>query len=121
LSPVDCVTIRLFFLTNLKMGLAGPNELQYTFAAGQFDRQKSGSILECAKSELSEEAGLGGGHWVRLIPEDSDGVSELKWCRNRFVPFLCINPNSDETPQERDPEGESDRRRSLTTDDREEL
>lgn len=63
------------------------------------------SPLESAQHELSEEARLAGGEWISLLPEDQkDGISELKWGRNRFVPYLCINPHQDDQPRERDAE-----------------
>ena len=38
------------------------------------------------------QAGLSGGEWHQLIPSDHPGIAEVKWCANRFTPFLCINP-----------------------------
>lgn len=41
-----------------------------------------------------------------MLPEchSQDGISELKWGKNRFIPYLCINPVKDENPLERDAE-----------------
>ena len=61
-------------------------------------------MLEAAQSELSEEAYLKGGEWVNLLPQDHPGVLESKWCRNRFTPFLCIDPMADQAPGGRDAE-----------------
>lgn len=67
---------------------------------------KTCSILEAAQHELSEEAHLKGGRWVNLLPKDHspDGISELKWGKNRFIPYLCIDPIHDENPLQRDAE-----------------
>lgn len=70
-----------------------------------YDRKKSSSPQACAASELSEEARLAGGEWIPLLPEGHRGISELKWCTNRFTPFLVIDPIRDTDPGERDAEG----------------
>lgn len=63
------------------------------------------SPLESAEHELSEEARLKGGRWICLLPEDQpDGISELKWGVNRFVPYLCLDPEDDPEPRARDNE-----------------
>jgi hypothetical protein len=41
---------------------------------------------------------------IRLLKNDHEGISELKWCCNKFIPFLCIDPERDEAPLERDAE-----------------
>ncbi|KAI9017380.1 hypothetical protein BC832DRAFT_588645 [Gaertneriomyces semiglobifer] len=82
----------------------GANELKYTFAAGGFDVAKHSSILECARQELSEESRLTGGDWISLLPNDHPGIGELKWSRNRFIPFLVLNPVRDQHPKQRDAE-----------------
>ena len=65
----------------------------------------SSSIQQTAAFELSEEGRLTLGTWHRLIPESNPGISELKWCTNRFVPFLNLDPVADQTPLDRDQEG----------------
>lgn len=47
-----------------------------------------------------------GGEWISLLPKDhsSDGISELKWGKNRFIPYLCLNPSTDANPLARDAE-----------------
>ena len=62
------------------------------------------SALEAAQHELSEEAHLKQGEWINLLPpsQPADGISELKWGKNRFVPYICINPIQDDTPMNRD-------------------
>lgn len=64
------------------------------------------SPLEAAQHELSEEARLKGGEWINLLPKEHspDGISELKWGKNRFMPFLCLDPILDDQPMERDAE-----------------
>ena len=27
-----------------------------------------------------------------LLEDSHPGIAEVKWCRNRFKPFLCIDP-----------------------------
>lgn len=41
-----------------------------------------------------------------MLPKDHspDGISELKWGKNRFIPFLCLDPVKDENPMQRDAE-----------------
>jgi len=82
----------------------GPNKMLYTFPAGHWNRSKSTTIQASAEAELSEEARLRGGRWFRLIDEERDGIAELKWCRNLFVPFLVIDPEEDIQPATRDDE-----------------
>ncbi|KAI9275535.1 hypothetical protein BDA99DRAFT_555322 [Phascolomyces articulosus] len=89
----------------LKEFAQGTNEVKYTCVAGSYDRRKHKSSLESAEHELSEEARLKGGKWINLLPEDQpDGISELKWGINRFVPYLCIDPEQDPEPLARDNE-----------------
>ncbi|KAI8098836.1 uncharacterized protein BX664DRAFT_344970 [Halteromyces radiatus] len=89
----------------LKEYAQGTNEIKYTCVAGSVDRRKHQSPLESAQHELSEEARLTGGEWICLLPEgQKDGISELKWGRNRFVPYLCIDPQQDNEPRQRDEE-----------------
>ena len=38
------------------------------------------------------QAHLSGGEWVELLEPEHPGIAEVKWCRNRFRPFLCIGP-----------------------------
>ncbi|KAI8369400.1 uncharacterized protein BYT42DRAFT_503340 [Radiomyces spectabilis] len=86
----------------LKEFAQGTNEIKYTCVAGSYDRRKHTRSVT-AQHELSEEAQLTGGEWICLLPEDQpDGISELKWGKNRFVPYLCINPHADANPRQRD-------------------
>ncbi|KAI9479617.1 hypothetical protein BDB00DRAFT_948102 [Zychaea mexicana] len=89
----------------LKEYAQGTNEVKYTCTAGSYDRRKHSSPLESAEHELSEEARLKGGKWINMLPDDQpDGISELKWGKNRFVPYLCIDPEQDPQPRARDNE-----------------
>ena len=38
------------------------------------------------------QAHLSGGEWIELLEPEHPGIAEVKWCRNRFRPFLCISP-----------------------------
>ena len=71
---------------------------------GGYDPKKHGSMEEAARRELSEEVHLTGGTWHRLLPEGHPGILEAKWCRNRFTPFLCVDPAADDAPGARDAE-----------------
>ena len=53
---------------------------------------------------MSEEARLRGGKWIRLLPEDHQGIMEIKWGRNKFIPFIVIDPEEDPNPRARDAE-----------------
>jgi hypothetical protein len=83
----------------------GPNELKYTLIAGGFDPKKHSCMLDCVRDELSEEAHLKGGNVICLLQEKDRGISELKWGCNHFLPYICIDPDYDVIPKERDPEG----------------
>lgn len=50
-----------------------------------------GTKEECARAELSEEVHLRGGELVRLLDPDHPGLLEIKWCKNRFTPFLVLD------------------------------
>ena len=49
---------------------------------------------------------LEGGELVELLPPDHPGIAEVKWCANRFTPFLCIDPVPAADPGARDAEEE---------------
>ena len=73
--------------------------LVYNLPGGGFLPKKHTSLQHAAEDELNEEAGLRGGTWIRLLPDDHPGVLETKWCRNRLTPFLCIDPDVDPKPK----------------------
>lgn len=81
----------------------GINELVYCLPTGAFDPRKHKSYEECALAELSEEAHLKGGKLIKLL-EDGVAVPEVKWCRNRFTPFIVLGPEEDSQPGQRDKE-----------------
>ncbi|GAB4819899.1 hypothetical protein N2152v2_006945 [Parachlorella kessleri] len=89
-------------VTLLREYAQGVNRLAYSLPAGAFDRRKHSSNEECARAELSEEAMLAGGRWVELLPPGHPGIPEVKWCANRFTPYLCIDPQPDAEPAPRD-------------------
>ncbi|TPX53833.1 hypothetical protein PhCBS80983_g06141 [Powellomyces hirtus] len=95
----------------------GTNDLKYTFAAGGFDTKKHKTIMDTARQELSEESRLTGGTWISLLPEGHEGIGELKWCRNRFIPFLVLDPVPDTHPRSRDAEELIEIRRNVSIDD----
>ncbi|GBF98548.1 hypothetical protein Rsub_11878 [Raphidocelis subcapitata] len=80
----------------------GPNSLMYCLPTGGFDPRKHTDLEACAKAELSEEAWLKGGRWLPLLAPDHPGLAEVKWCVNRFRPFLVVDPVADADPGSRD-------------------
>ncbi|CAI7900618.1 unnamed protein product [Closterium sp. NIES-53] len=76
-------------VTLLKEYAQGANSLLYTVPCGGLSSSHA-SLEDCVRSELSEE--------------DHPGLLEVKWCKNRFTPFLVIDPLPDPTPLPRDPE-----------------
>ncbi|CAO3683760.1 unnamed protein product [Umbelopsis ramanniana] len=123
-SPLPTFVTVFTFDTNtkttciLKEYVQGSNEVKYTCTAGSFDRRKHQSLEEAAQHELSEEAQLTGGHWISLCPSSQpEGISELKWGKNRFVPYICINPTPDANPKPRDAEEYMEVVRDVSIDD----
>ena len=51
-------------------------------------------MIEWFTSEPAFQAQLEGGEWVDLLGPGHPGIAEVKWCVNRFTPFLCIGPNA---------------------------
>lgn len=70
---------------------------------------------------MAEEAGLEGGKMIALLPQDHQGIGEVKWCRNRFIPFICLDPIASEKPEERDAEEYIDIYRDITLEKLEEI
>ncbi len=81
----------------------GPNALIYGLPAGSYHQDTHKNLEGAARAELSEEAHLAGGEVHRLL-DCPDGIAEVKWCRNRFTPFIVIGPEKDEKPGQRDQE-----------------
>lgn len=50
------------------------------------------------------QAQLEGGEWVDLLGLGHPGIAEVKWCANRFTPFLCIAPQAAATAGKQDAE-----------------
>ncbi|KAJ3257435.1 hypothetical protein HK103_004510 [Boothiomyces macroporosus] len=90
-------------VTLIKEYNQGINDMRFTLPSGGFDKHPT--ILDCAISELNEEACLKDGAFIRLLEEGHLGIPELKWGRNRFIPFLCLDSVTDGNPHERDAEG----------------
>lgn len=91
-------------VTILKEFCQGPNQMMYSLPAGSFDAQRHGDYAGCARAELWEEAQLEGGEWVDLLGLGHPGIAEVKWCANRFTPFLCIAPHAAATAGKQDAE-----------------
>lgn len=79
----------------------GANELAYGLPCGGFSGSHA-SLEDCARRELSEEARLKGGALIKLVEEGHPGLLEVKWCKNRFTPFLALDPEVDAEPHPRD-------------------
>eukprot|EP00897_Mesotaenium_endlicherianum_P000986 jgi/Mesen1/10889/ME000935S10227 len=79
----------------------GVNQLAYTVPCGGFSESHA-SLEDCAMKELSEEARLRNGRLVKLVDDQHPGLIEVKWCKNRFTPFLVIDPEHDSDPRPRD-------------------
>ena len=83
-----------------------------TVPTGGHEPEKHGEdSANAAKAEMNEEAKLVGGRLVNLMEKKSEnegdrevgeeeGFIETKWCRNKFVPFLCVDPKDVEEGQE---------------------
>jgi hypothetical protein len=79
----------------------------YCLPTGGFDPRRHADAAACARAELSEEAHLCGGRLERLLGADAavmPGVLEVKWCANRFTPFIAYAPEPDAAPGARDRE-----------------
>ncbi|GJP73969.1 hypothetical protein CLOP_g4630 [Closterium sp. NIES-67] len=88
-------------VTLLKEYAQGANALVYTVPCGGYTDNHT-SLEDCARRELSEEAKLCGGQLIKLVGDDHPGLLEVKWCKNRFTPFLVIDPQDDADPLPRD-------------------
>ncbi|KAI8838347.1 hypothetical protein BC829DRAFT_364910 [Chytridium lagenaria] len=111
-NPAFCVIFPYFTRTRtttlILEYMQGINGVRYTFPAGGFDPRKHATREDTARDELSEEARLKGGKLVSLLPEGSEGIMEVKWCRNKFLPFVVVDPVLDVNPRERDAEDDHD-------------
>eukprot|EP00238_Polyblepharides_amylifera_P011671 CAMPEP_0196584240 /NCGR_PEP_ID=MMETSP1081-20130531/46346_1 /TAXON_ID=36882 /ORGANISM="Pyramimonas amylifera, Strain CCMP720" /LENGTH=234 /DNA_ID=CAMNT_0041905379 /DNA_START=280 /DNA_END=984 /DNA_ORIENTATION=- len=91
-------------VTVLREYCQGLNQFLYCLPTGGFDPKKHKNLEDCAIAELSEEAGLCGGSFIRLLPDGHPGIPEVKWSLNRFTPFLVLAPEKDHDPGEQDAE-----------------
>ncbi|KAF8056764.1 RD21A [Scenedesmus sp. PABB004] len=95
---------RYLTVTLVREYAQGPHALAYCLPTGGLDPGRHADVAECAARELSEEAWLAGGQWHRLLAPEHPGLPEVKWCMNRFVPFLVVDPGTDPQPGSRDAE-----------------
>lgn len=91
-------------VTMIREYAQGPNEMVYGLPAGSFHAESHKTLEGCAMAELSEEAHLCGGKIHKLLDDSCPGIAEVKWCRNRFTPFLVYDPETDTAPGSRDTE-----------------
>ena len=75
------------------------------FPTGGWDARKHTNIADTARAELEEEARLAGGELTCLVDAATHpGLTESKWCRNRFYPFVCVGTAPAIAPASRDDE-----------------
>ncbi|EKX49575.1 hypothetical protein GUITHDRAFT_104537 [Guillardia theta CCMP2712] len=74
-------------------------EIQSGVPGGLFEEKKHKDLLQAARDELNEEAGLMGGTWIALAPE---GIPQDKYSRNRLHPYLVIDCMRDPNPKPKD-------------------
>lgn len=77
----------------------GVHDVKSGIPGGLYEERKHADLLEAARDELNEEAGLEGGTWFALAPE---GVPQDKYSRNRLHPYLVIDPTIDPHPKSQD-------------------
>ncbi|KAH7432992.1 hypothetical protein KP509_07G049600 [Ceratopteris richardii] len=90
-------------VTLIKEYAQGANDFLFGVPTGGLS-EKHTSLEDCIRKELSEEAHLHEGTLIKLIPDQHPGILEVKWCRNRFSPFLVLDPKKDPCPLSQDPE-----------------
>ena len=69
----------------------GVNKMMYGAVAGVFEGHKHESILDCAKSELEEEAQLSTDTWIPLMGDIANSVPFEKYSENRLHSFLALD------------------------------
>ena len=77
----------------------GVHAIKSGIPGGLFEERKHQNLLDAARHELNEEAGLKGGTWIALAPE---GVPQDKYSRNRLHPYLVIDATVDPNPRSQD-------------------
>lgn len=65
-------------------------------------RGADGRSLGRPPPPATPQAWLTGGRWLPLLPPGHPGLAEVKWCVNRFRPFLVVEPEADADPGSRD-------------------
>jgi len=90
------------------------NAFRFALPCGHFDSVHHKDLQHAAECELSEEARLKAEKIVRLLPDDHEGIMEVKWCLNKFIPFLALNPIADPTPLPRDKEEQIEVHRNVS-------
>jgi hypothetical protein len=58
--------------------MQGINAIRYVFPSGAYDSKKHSSRVDTAIQELSEEARLTGGTLIKLMPDDSLGIMDVR-------------------------------------------
>lgn len=93
-------------VTLIKEYAQGVHEMVYCLPTGAFDPHKHPDYASCARSELSEEAHLTCKQLTPLLQDDEQnpGIPEVKWCANRFTPYLALDLEEDAHPGQRDGE-----------------
>ena len=69
----------------------GVNRMMYGAVAGLFEGHKHDTILDCAKSELEEEAQLATDTWIPLMGDMSKNVPFEKYSDNLLHSFLALD------------------------------
>ena len=69
----------------------GVNRMMYGAVAGMFESHKHDTILDCAKSELEEEAQLSSSNWIPLLGEMGASVPFEKYSDNMLHSFLVLD------------------------------
>jgi hypothetical protein len=77
----------------------GVHDTKSGIPGGLYEERKHEDLLNAARDELNEEAGLMGGTWFALAPE---GIPQDKYSRNRLHPYLVIDPAIDPNPRRQD-------------------
>ncbi len=62
------------------------------------------AVVMATCTSMVLQAQLEGGEWVDLLGVGHPGIAEVKWCANRFTPFLCIAPHAAATAGKQDAE-----------------